>query len=115
MPNLRWYQSRDCLPKLGQSVRLRIAVIRAVERRLAQLFDYILRRGNVRIPDAEADDIYPLRPLLRNLSAYPHEQIRRNLLYAAGKFHLISINDCKLFFFPNASIGINWHMIAETS
>ena len=68
-PKRRSYQRGDGATQLRQALRLRVAVVRRVARRVDEGVDDVRRRRQVGVADGEADDVDALRPLRRDLAA----------------------------------------------
>ena len=75
------------LPHLRQPVGLWITMVRRIVRGAFQCVQDRRRRWDIRIPDAETNDIRALRALLRDLAADLQEQVRRELCQPVGELH----------------------------
>ncbi len=82
---------RDRLSQLRQPFRLRIAMVLGQIGRGVERIEDVRGRRQIRVADAEGDDVDALCPLLGDLAADLDEQIRRQLSDSFGQFHQRSV------------------------
>ena len=86
-PKTALVPARQRLPEFGQAVALRVSVVGGVVRRALECVHDALRRRDVRVADAERDDVEPGGALGLNLAADLEEEVRRQAVEAVGELH----------------------------